>query len=75
MTDTGVARALARILPDQPGRARPAIVVGRVIGPGGDQSGPYSGSFRIVGQSVSFESSAAPYDFTCTGQAPGALKP
>jgi hypothetical protein len=51
------------------------IEQGGVIGPGGDQSGPYSGSFRIVGQSVSFESSAAPYDFTCTGQAPGALKP
>jgi hypothetical protein len=51
------------------------IEQGGVIGPGGDQAGPYAGSFQIVGQSVQFESSPAPYSFTCTGQAPGAIKP
>jgi hypothetical protein len=51
------------------------IEQGGVIGPGGDQAGPYAGSFQIVGQSVQFQSSPAAYSFACTGQAPGTIKP
>ena len=51
------------------------IEQGGTIGPGGDQAGPYAGAFQIVGQSHEFESSPIPYSFTCTGQAPGAIKP
>jgi hypothetical protein len=49
------------------------IEQGGVIGPGGDQAGPYAGSFQIVGQSVAFQSSPAPYSFRCANQAPGGL--
>jgi hypothetical protein len=49
------------------------IEQGGVIGPGGGQAGPYAGSFQLVGQSVIFQSSPAPYSFTCSNQAPGGL--
>ena len=49
------------------------IEQGGVIGPGGGPAGPYTGSFQIVGQSVVFQSSPAPYSFTCTNKAPGGL--
>ena len=49
------------------------IEQGGVIGSGGGPAGPYTGSFQIVGQSVVFQSSPAPYSFTCTNKAPGGL--
>jgi hypothetical protein len=49
------------------------IEQGGVIGHGGDQTGPYTGSFRLVGQSVPFQSSPAPYSFACSNPAPGGL--
>ncbi|MFT5111008.1 MAG: hypothetical protein ACI8XU_002118 [Kiritimatiellia bacterium] len=48
---------------------------GKMSTSGADQSGTYSGHFKVVGRNVAFNSNIATYQVKCSSKAPNKLKP